>query len=164
MIIDHVIHNGVGYSQMRPDQLAEAGVPVSIIDAVIAARIARTAESEIDRLGDLLSVSSSRAARYTQKFEEAKAYIAANRPANVSAGAYPMLVAEADARGITKSALADMIVARGNGFVALMTLAEVQRFKIGQVVAAAATVAEKQAVAEGEVAVFRAAVNAVLAA
>lgn len=164
MRIETLSHAGVGYSQMTPEELAEAGVPASLIALAAGVEIARAAEAEIDRLGDALAVSSSRAARYSQKLDEAKAYVAANRPANVAAGAYPMLVAEAEARAMTKSALADVIIARGTAYVGLMAMAEAQRAKVGPAVAAAETLADKQAAAEAVVAPFRAAVQAALAA
>lgn len=36
MIIDHVTHNGVGYSQMTPKQLRDVGVPEPVIAEAVA--------------------------------------------------------------------------------------------------------------------------------
>jgi hypothetical protein len=159
-----VVHDGRSYVNFDIEALTAASIPQATIIAAVGAKLTREGEAEIDRLGDLLSVSSSRAARYTDKLAEAKAFIAANRPANPAAGTYPILTAEATARSLTRSVLADMVMARGAGFTQLMALAEGQRFKLGIAVAAATTIEAKQAAVETEVGVFRTAVMAALAA
>lgn len=163
MRIQNIVHNGVGFAMMTADELRTAGVPEATILAAVSSEIGRAGEAEIDRLGDLLSVSSSRSARYSEKLVEAKAFIAANRPANPAAGLYPILSAEAFARSITRAALADMVIVRAGAFTQLMALAEAQRAKIGISVAAANSIDAKKQAAETEVAVFRTAVNAALA-
>ena len=163
MRFERVEYSGRAHIGMTVGELQNAGVPEPAILAAATVAIARIAEAEIDKLGDILSVSSSRSARYTDKLAEAKAYIAANRPANPAAGLYPILSAEAAARSITKSALADMIVLRGAAFTQLMALAEAQRAKVGIATASAATIDAKKAAAEAEILVFRTAVYAALA-
>lgn len=104
------------------------------LDRLRATLIAE-AEARIDAAGDRLAPSPSRTARYQQKATEAVAYVEAGRPGSVSADDYPILVAEAAARSITKSELADAIIARHAGYNALMGKAEALRSTLEAVAA-----------------------------
>lgn len=153
MRIEFLSHAGTGYSMMTPDELAEAGVPASVIADAAGPLIIAAAHDQVRAIGAALYTRDPvQAAIYEAKFAEAQRYIAAGKPANVSADDYPFLTAEAPARGLTKGALADLIVNTGQPWLAFAAQMEAARARISADVAAAATIPAKQAAADAVIA------------
>ena len=164
--MDHLIsidHDGTRYENFTAADLLTAGVPRAIVDASVDAFLIKQSEERIDRLGDRLSGSPSRAARYRQKHREAVAYIAAGKPGNVSETDYPVLVPEAAARKTGKGDLADLIVARAAVFNAIMGSAEALRASLPDIVAGQAGIDAKQTAIDDAIKPFADQVAAALA-
>lgn len=98
-----------------------------------------------------MTVAPGQEATYQLKVEEASAYIAAGRPADTTA--YPMLVSEASARGMSVSQLADIIVATRARWVQLAAMIEAQRVSGKLAVEAAASTGNRDAIASARDAV-----------
>ncbi len=157
MRIEHIVHEGRGYSMMTPEELAAAGVPEAVVLAHLSGRIVDEQQAAIDRICDgLYTASPSRDARYNNKYDEAIRYRDANYPANVAEAEYPTLANEAPKRGLTKRQLSDVIIARRDAFNLIGGKAEAARAEIETAVAAAATIDAKRAAAAAVVAGFAA--------
>ncbi|MCP5136602.1 MAG: hypothetical protein H6981_07370 [Gammaproteobacteria bacterium] len=86
------------------------------------------AELQIDAICDAIyTPSASRDARYRAKHAEALRYREAGYPGSVSATDYPYLTGEAPVRGVTKRALADLVIARAEADNAFGAQAETAR-------------------------------------
>lgn len=137
--------------------LLAAGVTEAEINAAAAAAIVADCHAQIDGLSDRAFTSSaSRAARYQRKEAEAQAFIAAELPV---AGDYPMLVAEASARGISIAALAADVVAAADAYTALAAGIEAARASARIAIEAAPTIAAMRAASASAIAGVAAAVG-----
>jgi len=134
------------------EEALAAGATQAGIDTAINLQITAEATKSIDIIADnIYTRNASRTARYQQKLLEAEKYIAAAYPGTVTATDYPYLVAESKARGVTKKALADLIVAKAVAFNTFGATAEAARAELFTVVSAASTITDKQAVAQAKI-------------
>ena len=148
-------HAGQTYNNFTPQELVAAGVPEAEIEAATTSSFVTWATARIDEVCDrLFTRSPSRAERYAQKYAEALAYRAADYPASVAATAYPFLVAEAAARGLTKREQADLVIATAEGFTAIGAMAEARRSALAARIGAAVGAEAKRDEAEAAVAEF----------
>lgn len=92
------------------------------LDDVRAAAKARIDAAAGRARARYITVAPGQEATYQAKAAEADAYVAAGRPADTSA--YPILSAEARARGITVSQLADIVRATRDQWVRLAAAVE----------------------------------------
>ena len=140
-----LVHEGVPYTNFDKEELLEAGVPQAVIDQFCDAEIAREAITEIDAFMDsIFTTSTSQASRYQQKFDEAIRYRDAGFPNSVANGDYPFIVTEAGARGITKRAQAELILAAAAGFQQAGAAAESARVGINAAISATGSHEEKR--------------------
>lgn len=131
------------------EEALKAGATQADIDMAINLQIAAEATKNMDIIVDnVYTRNASRTARYQQKLVEAEKYIAANYPTTVTAANYPYLIAETKARGVTKKALADLIVAKATAFNAFGASSEAARATLTTAISAATTIADKQAAAQ----------------
>lgn len=138
--------------------LLTAGVTEAEINAAAAAEIIADCHAQIDGLADRVFTSSaSRAARYQRKEAEARAFLAAEVPV---AGDYPMLTAEAAARGVTLVALAADVIAAADAYTALAAGVEAARASARIAIEAAPTIAAMRAASASAIASVAAAVGA----
>lgn len=92
-----------------------------------------------------ITVAPGQEATYQAKAAEADAYVAAGRPADTTS--YPILAAEAQARGITVSQLADLVRATRDQWIQLAAAIEAARIGGKLAVDAATDVSGAQAAA-----------------
>lgn len=129
----------------RAADLLAAGVSQGEINAAAAAAIVAECHGQIDAIADrTFTASASRAARYQRKEAEARAFLAAAAPV---AGDYPMLTAEAAARGLTLAAMAASVVAAADAYTALAAGVEAARAGARLAIEGAATIEEMHAAA-----------------
>lgn len=156
------------YSAMTAEALADAGVPAASIAAAAAAAVIARGHAAIDALCDAAyTVSPSRGARYQRKEEEARAFVAAGEavasaPAEELAAAYPIIAAEAAARGLSLADMAAEVIVAADAYHALAAQAEAARARLTVAVNAAAQegdLAALQAAAETEIEIVRAALQ-----
>lgn len=133
--------------------LLAAGVTVAEIAEAAAAPIVADCHAQIDGIADRAFTSSaSRAARYIRKETEARTYLAEISPDDAY---FPMLAAEAAARGIGVEALATAVVAASDAYAQLAAGIEALRATARIEIEAASTVeamhtASRAAVAAAE--------------
>lgn len=130
--------------------LLAAGVTEGEIASAAAAPIVAECHAQIDGIADRAFTSSaSRAARYIRKETEARAYVAAAEPDDAD---FPMLAAEATARGMTVAALADGVIAAADAYAGLAAGIEALRATARIEIEAASTVEAMQTAARAAVA------------
>ena len=140
------------------DALLAAGVTEAEINTAAAAEIVADCHAQIDGIADRVFTSSaSRAARYQRKEAEARACLAAEVPV---VGDYPMLFAEATARGMTIAALAADVIAAADAYAALAAGVEAARASARIAIETAPTVAAMRAASAAAIASVAAAVGA----
>jgi hypothetical protein len=129
----------------RVADLLAAGVSQGEINAAVAPAVVAECHAAIDEIADrVYTTSASRSARYQRKEAEARAFLAAAAPV---AGDYPMLSAEAAARGLTLAALAASVVAAADAYTALAAGVEAARAGARLAIEGAATIEEMHAAA-----------------
>lgn len=107
------------------EKLLLLGVTQEEINASLAEQITADAHRQIDELADrAYTTSASRSARYQRKEQEARAFVADAAPVLDN---YPMLVAEAAARGSDVVVLANEVIAKADAYHQLAAVVEAQR-------------------------------------
>lgn len=161
-----VAHDGRTFLGWDSDGLAAAGVPAASIAAAAAAAVIAQGHAAIDALCDAAyTVSPSRGARYQRKEEEARAFVAAEEivaSAEEIAAAYPIITAEAAARGLSLADMAAEVIVAADAYHALAATAEAARARLTVAVNAAAQegdLAALQAAADAEIEIVRAALQ-----
>jgi len=130
--------------------LLAAGVPQAEIDAAAAAVIVAECHEQIDGIADrAYTVSASRSARYVRKEAEARGYLAAEEPDD---GDYPMLAAEAAARGVTVATLAGEVITAADAYTALAAGVEAARAGARIAIEGAASIAAMRAASRAAIA------------
>ena len=138
--------------------LLAAGVTEAEINAAAAAEIIADCHAQIDGLADRIFTSSaSRAARYQRKEAEARAFVGAEVPV---AGDFPMLAAEATARGMTIAALAADVIAAADAYAALAARVEAARASSRIAIETAPTITAMRAASRAAIAGVTVAVGA----
>jgi hypothetical protein len=99
-----------------------------------------------------ISVGPGQEATYMMKAAEADAYVAAGYPADTSG--YPILTAEAQARGITVSAMANLIRATRDQWAAVAAAVEAIRIGSKLAIDAAGNIGEARSVRDSAVSQF----------
>ena len=138
--------------------LLAAGVAEGEINAAAAAEIVSDCHAQIDGLADRVFTSSaSRAARYQRKEAEARAFVAGEAPVGSD---YPILAAEAAARGMTIAALAEDVIAAADAYTALAAGVEAARASARIAIETAPTIGAMRAASAAAIAIAAAAVGA----
>lgn len=131
-------------------RLLAVGVTEGEIAAAAAVPIVADCHARIDGVADRAFTSSaSRAARYIRKETEARAYVAAVEPDDAD---FPMLAAEAAARGVTVAVLADNVIAAADKYARLAAGIEALRATARIEIEAAPTVEAMHTAARAAVA------------
>lgn len=116
--------------------------PIADIKAAALAAIDSSAGAARSRY---ITVATGQESTYQAKSAEAASYIAAGRPAD--AAPYPILSAEATVRGISVSAMTDMVIATRDQWTAIAAQIEAQRIKGKLAVEAAAAMNDRAGLA-----------------
>lgn len=99
----------------------------------------RTVDAMVgDKRRAYITTSPGQEATYTAKLADAKAYIAANYPADAST--YPWIYAEAQKTGMTSTAVADLIVSTANTWTQIGAAIEGARIAAHNAIAQAVTI------------------------
>lgn len=150
---DRVVGDGGAWRVEAPAEAA----------ARLAAGVIAHGHAAIDALCDAAyTVSPSRGARYQRKEEEARAFVASGSPEAPEPDAYPILVAEAAARGLSLADMAAEVIVAADAYHALAAHAEAARARLAIAVNAAALagdLAAMQAAADTEIEIVRAALS-----
>jgi long-subunit fatty acid transport protein len=133
---------------LTPQQALADGASAEDVSAAVDAVVIAEAHAAIREIARrAFTADAVQAAIYEAKFAEAQAFIAAGRPKDAAAAAYPFLTAEAPKRGLTRSALADLVVTTGTLWRTLAGAIEAARAEVRSVVAAGTDVDAKRAAA-----------------